>query len=368
MATLEDLNEYKEQLAGVRELLANDPDNEEYKMLEANCLEVIQLTESVLETSIPEEKEKKADLESEPKEAVAVEPAPKPSQSAGGALARSQQVVPSAVPRVPDVPKALEREKKALYARDERCEVRRRKGVASVWYPAAVLSVNVEGNSCNLKFPDAPNKLVENIKFSDMRKLRAVKKVAEVAGLKKGTMAKAFYLEDGLWYNAMVVGTAYEMGGGGAWYYVKFLEYGNTEILPVEYIDASDPTASGDGSEMRRKKRAAVAALSERPVDESVLEVIPPSLELLPSDTPEERESKLKRRKAIKSKNRFLKKDIESNKKQASWQSFQSKISKKRKVASEGGKRKRTGGGWSGPSGGGLMSRLKKKGSLFKRK
>ena len=59
MATLEDLNEYKEQLAGVRELLANDPDNEEYKMLEANCLEVIQLTESVLETSIPEERERK---------------------------------------------------------------------------------------------------------------------------------------------------------------------------------------------------------------------------------------------------------------------------------------------------------------------
>ena len=98
--------------------------------------------------------------------------------------------------------------------------------------------------------------------------------------------------------------------------------YGNVEILPIEYLIPKKPEQMG--------KMAFSTVSTARPMDESALKKIPDYLIIKDTDSEAEKERKRKKIKSIKSKNRFLKKDIESNKRQASWQNFQSSMKKKK--------------------------------------
>ena len=75
-------------------------------------------------------------------------------------------------------------------------------------------------------------------------------------------------------------------------------------------------------------------------MDESALEKIPDHLVIKQTDTEEQKERKRRKIKSIKSRNRFLKKDIQSNKRQASWQNFQSQM-KNRKSGFGNSRKKR---------------------------
>ena len=150
----------------------------------------------------------------------------------------------------------------------------------------------------------------------------------------------AFYVKDDSSYPAEILGVPNLQRFGvsthtleatkSELYEIKYIEYGNTEVLPVEYLRPGKNTA----------KTVFSTVSTDLPMDESALEKIPEHLVIRQTDTEEQRERKRKKIKSIKSRNRFLKKDIQSNKRQASWQSFQSQM-KSRKSGFGNSRKKR---------------------------
>ena len=364
----EDLAEYKEQLAQVQELLSQDPKNEEYLELEKNCLEVIQLTESVLSATDPSNEKATKTVDTSSSTDTLVDRTDD-EENENETKADEHSVCAKVVLRcseggtgkkksrwaIPTIFGALEDEDGKStrtitlppYIVGEHCEVRG-EGAGSdaqAWHPALVVSVDPQTLSCKVKLADAQlGTRTLSVPYLQMRKLKGADNAIDSTSLVKGCAVKAFYVADGLWYDGVIKGVAAELASSG-WYYVQYTNYGNTETLPIEYL----APVRIDVNAQKRK----IVTSGGRPLDESVIEAIPNSLEILPSDTPEERENKLRRRKAIKSKNRFLKKDIDSNKRQASWQTFQSSIATKKTKF----------------GGGGGMSRLAKRpGTLFQKK
>ena len=150
--------------------------------------------------------------------------------------------------------------------------------------------------------------------------------------LKVGTKCMAKYSEDQQFYQAMI--TSITSHG----YQLQYTEYGNHEEVPYEYIkmlnnnDNSNSNSSSSGKNELDNKRS-----KEEKVDdiENSFITIPKSLEILPTDTEEEKNRKRKKIKNIKNKNRIIAKDVEVQKVQKSWQNFVSKVSVEQITATE---------------------------------
>lgn len=128
-----------------------------------------------------------------------------------------------------------------------------------------------------------------------------------------GTVCEAKYSADGVWYKAKIDGI---LEGGK--YQVTYVDYGNKEVVSIANIKP-----------LREEVRQSKNAPLKRPSVPDSIQVIPKSLQILPTDTEDERAAKKKKVHAIKSANRLKNLEEERNVVKNNWVKFQAKPKKK---------------------------------------
>lgn len=151
--------------------------------------------------------------------------------------------------------------------------------------------------------------------------------------IKPGLKCTAKYSGDGRWYAAKVDDVTSE-----STIRVTFTEYGNTEIVPLEYIARGGVAAAGIAKAVPAAPAAAAAGYAVDAGDDSDGEgdkglyaglVIPDHLRCLPTDSPEDRLKKRKRVKALKLAWKQKTSEAAGEKRKGSWQSFLADKSRK---------------------------------------
>lgn len=143
--------------------------------------------------------------------------------------------------------------------------------------------------------------------------------------IKIGTPVQCKYSADVAFYDAVITGVTTHG------YQVLYTAYGNTEDVPYEYLRSISTERGPNAATIA----AAAAKSAKKNADpESSLITIPANLEILPTDTEEEKQKKRKKIKAIKSKNRLITKHVEVQEVQKTWQNFVHKSSKKKSMGS----------------------------------
>jgi hypothetical protein len=147
-----------------------------------------------------------------------------------------------------------------------------------------------------------------------------------------GLECEAKYYADGQWYKAKVESLIHDdkSNNGVGSVTVHFTLYGNTEEVPVEWLRIKKVVKSSSSS---NKSTFSSSSSTYEPAirNEPKILAVPDHLRAKASDTDKERKNKRKRMRSIQNKNRFAKKEIESNQKQASWQNFQRKATTSKK-------------------------------------
>jgi survival-of-motor-neuron-related-splicing factor 30 len=124
-----------------------------------------------------------------------------------------------------------------------------------------------------------------------------------------GTICEAKYSADNSWYKARID----DILEGGK-YNVTYVDYGNREVVSIADIrPLRDVTKQNKNAPLKRPN-----------VPDAIKE-IPKSLQILPTDTEEERAAKKKRVHAIKSGNRLKTLEEERNHVKSNWLKFQAK-------------------------------------------
>lgn len=126
-----------------------------------------------------------------------------------------------------------------------------------------------------------------------------------------GTICEGRYSADGQWYKAKINSI---LDGGK--YHVTYTDYGNEEVVTITDIRPLTDTTKKSITPLKR------------PAVPDAIQEIPKSLQILPTDTEEQRVAKKKKVKAIKSANRLKTMDEEGKSKKSAWQSFQNKPKK----------------------------------------
>lgn len=185
---------------------------------------------------------------------------------------------------------------------------------------AGVILRIIDDNSCVVKYFEHEAEVTLPIDSLQRIALQVEKRSISAADVAVGLRCLCKYSADQLYYDAEVI----EITSHGV--IVKYLQYGNTEEVPLQYL--------------RRKK----AKEGEEKNDGKKIIEISEKLKILPTDTEEvrriiltksccevwvwvqEKLRKKKRIKAIKSHNRAITKEVEMEKTQNSWKSFVNKV------------------------------------------
>jgi hypothetical protein len=160
------------------------------------------------------------------------------------------------------------------------------------------------------------------------------------SSIQEGLECEAKYYVDGQWYDAKIKNVmtsdednSHNSSTGISSVTVDFTLYGNTEHVPVEWlrvkklvkiINKNANEKDGATSTTHKPKKY-------QPVSDPKILKVPDHLRAKEGDTDKERKNKRKRMRSIQNKNRFAKKEIESNQKQASWQNFHHKATTSKK-------------------------------------
>ena len=382
----QDLAELEDTLQTVRELLRHDPKNEEYLQMQKDASEGIEITKALIagladkqghgekcddREEAGQTNKKAAEVESNNSdsqtnvceeqngESSPEEVAPRKGQDKQGSFAEcnvkndttqkqnTDKKIVNMIPKAkksrwgsstaPSIPQFNPQSLK--YKCGDKVEVSINFDDSSaLWYPGIVEGWDRTCDSYDvfvlydLSFRKIPK--------SKLRNLRLLNHEIGWNNLSPGTPVSAFYVKDDASYQAEILGVpnlqrfgvstnTLEAVNGGL-YEIKYSNYGNTEVLPIEYLRPSKKIA----------KKVFSTVSTDLPMDESALEKIPDHLVIKQTDTEEQKERKRRKIKSIKSRNRFLKKDIQSNKRQASWQNFQSQM-KNRKSGFGNSRKKR---------------------------
>jgi survival-of-motor-neuron-related-splicing factor 30 len=159
-----------------------------------------------------------------------------------------------------------------------------------------------------------------------------------------GTICEGRYSADGVWYKAKI-NTILE----GGKYHVTYTDYGNEEVVSITDIRPLQEIA----------KKSTTLPL-KRPAVPDAIQQIPKSLQVLPTDTEDQRLAKKKKIKAIKSANRLKTMDEDGKSKKTAWQSFQNKPKKNVPMSFTGRKKesifKSSDGGKIGVTGSGMYT------------
>lgn len=145
--------------------------------------------------------------------------------------------------------------------------------------------------------------------------------------IRPGMKCSAKFTGDGKWYPAKVDDVTSESA-----IRVTFTEYGNTEIVCLEYVARGSVAAPGIAKAV--PAAAAISGAGDEGGDDDDDEgkgiyaglVIPDHLRCLPTDSPEDRLRKKKRVKALKLAHKQRVTEAISEKKKGSWQSFQKSV------------------------------------------
>ena len=208
------------------------------------------------------------------------------------------------------------------------------------WYPVGVVGGD-GGDAPTVRFFGfGQNKTVS------FRELRAMPPLAagflSPVTVQDGLDCEAKYYADGVWYAARVQKVTKDAQLGDC-VQVLFTKYGNVEEVPLGYLrvsgsaaaSSSSSAAASSGKDRKRSSSSSVAAASSLSASalpakkKHKIMAIPDKLLAKEGDTDKERDAKRKRMRAIKSKNRFAKMEMESIERQSSWQSFHKKKTKK---------------------------------------
>jgi len=141
-----------------------------------------------------------------------------------------------------------------------------------------------------------------------------IQEVAASKGLAVGTRCQAIYSVDGNWYDAKIE-TITDEG-----FTVTFVGYGNTDL-----ITNPDFIKTKEQKQLKKRKREEFDTASA-----AVLQNIPKSLQILPTDSEKVRKIKKRRIKAIKAKVKLQKVEQDRNDRKKNWQSFLNNFGKKK--------------------------------------
>jgi survival-of-motor-neuron-related-splicing factor 30 len=109
-------------------------------------------------------------------------------------------------------------------------------------------------------------------------------------------------------------------------YSVTYSDYGNVEEVPLEYLR---PIATLAPSNTEEAASSSTSSSKDAKKDTLALIAIPENLQVLPTDTEEEKRRKYKKLKAIKNKNHQIQQEIQVKEVQQSWQKFVQKGTKR---------------------------------------
>ncbi|DAZ98498.1 TPA: hypothetical protein N0F65_004935 [Lagenidium giganteum] len=276
---------FTEQLESIHELLQTDSENMEYINIAKDLVEVIRLTNEMIELKMNGKGGEAATTG--PTDAVAAVPAPVFPEDASSTVAELK------------------------FAPGTMVEA----SSQGTWYPAFIESVT-DMNTYNVHYLGFGSK--DELKESMLRAISPDPQAyADQGDVSVGMRCEAKYYVDGQYYVCSVTETT-DHG-----FRVLFDGYGNSEEVPLEYMRPVRETVPSAAAVAVSQKEAAPKVVLNKPIK------IPENLQILPTDTEEEKERKRKRIKSIKSLNRHKNYENERNLKQQDWKSFQSKAMKK---------------------------------------
>mmetsp|Transcript_2281 Transcript_2281/g.6484 ORF Transcript_2281/g.6484 Transcript_2281/m.6484 type:complete len:320 (+) Transcript_2281:921-1880(+) len=264
----EKLRTYGEQLAQVEQLLAADPQNEQFLKLRQDLQEVTKLTEDLLKYKHNEAGE----------------------QAAAGADADADAAGDGEAIDIDPFQVGM------------RCEGR----FDDKWYPAVITAV--AGGSYTVVFIGFGN--TEVLDSDGIRPL-ICENPLDPAKIAVGYECVGRFSGDGKYYD-VVVEAVTDFG-----YKVNFIEYGNSEELPLEYLRQRD--AAGNVPDANELVREADGTYR-----------IPEHLKVQPTDSEQERLRKRRRVKALKQKMKQAEQDAARDQSKNSWLAFQNKGAKRK--------------------------------------
>ena len=282
----EKLNNYSIQLQKVEDLIEKDPENEDWKKLQNDLLEVMELTRTLIKK---QESESDAILDIRK----------------GAEIVHKPKVEVDEKSWYPSVGDACE----AIYD--------------NKWYPVSVTASSEQ--NFTVKFYTFGNE--DNVPLTNLRPLQNVAEIPiQLNQVQIDQQYQALFSADRKWYDAKVTG----IHSRGVT--VTYTQYGNNEEVPFEWLRIS-----------LKKKKEKKGGDSEKSSDDVEKETnvsrgngelkfikIPEYLKVKSSDSEAERKRKKKKLNLIHKRNKRTKVTLERKKQQNSWLKFQKKVSGKR--------------------------------------
>lgn len=287
---------YEQQLSQVNDMLAYDPQNTQFLQLKVDLDQVILLTTDLIKNTV----------------------------AANSIVAQSAFVEAKAAPSAVVAPSSTG---EIEIVKTGTIEVGETVEVSGDRVYAGVVTGIINETEYKVKYFEYDSEV--SLPVSSLSRIRHVYPLIKPqSSVKIGMTCQCKYSADQNFYEAIIT----EITANG--YQVMFPQYGNGEEVPYEYltpsavvektVDRAEETTAASTSTKDIKKAAG---------EDSALIPIPVNLQILPTDTEEEKIRKKKKIKAIKSKNRLISKDVEVQEVQKTWQNFVNKSSKKKSLS-----------------------------------
>jgi survival of motor neuron-related-splicing factor 30 len=192
-------------------------------------------------------------------------------------------------------------------------------------FAAVITSLLPDKENCTVKYFEYFDSADVTLPLTSVVHLSSVANNSEIpcsVQIEPGLRCRCKYSADQIIYEAVVdkVVTGQQLSSThrGSSYAVTFAGYGNSEIVPIEYIQLLP-------SEAPVATHAAATANKTADGLDSLI-AIPENLKIKPTDSEEEKLRKKKKIKAIKSRNRLISKGNEQTETKNSWQKFVKKV------------------------------------------
>lgn len=293
---------YRGQLEQVNQLLEIDSSNEQFIGLKEDLEKVISLTENLLEQVLA--------MESAPattSSATANET--NGSYSPSGAAYDPEEAINTVIETTTTTSEAAVSLAKPFKVGD-RIEVL---GGARVF--SGVVTSLLNDTECHIRYYEFPDSEVK-LPYTSLQPIPPGSFSRDQVTV--GLQCQCKYASDLQYYAATVTGIT-QYG-----YTVTYTEYGNVEEVPLEYLRPNPALASTNTTtEVDAPKE------TKETKKELTLIAIPDNLQILPTDTEEEKRRKYKKLKVIKNKNHQIQQELQVKEVQQSWQKFVQKGAKR---------------------------------------
>jgi len=310
------LSSYESDLSQIQLLLKENPNDQNLLKLEGDLVQVIQLTKTLIS--------ERATLVSTAKADNILE------TSASGIVAKGPNTTVASAVTSDFQPNTVKKKKKSVSSSfyiGGRCEVE----FNGRWYASVIDNISTDDSDTD---PDEKlfdiryivnNREEKKIKFSAgrIRKIRERKDKPglDIFSLKLGASVFAKYSGDGEWYKAKVIEIAKE----GC--VVKYVEYGNKEKVPFEYMYYDKSAETEPSTPYAINSATASAHGIQNPATRSS---VPEHLKILPTDTEAIQKNKKRKLKDLKRRSKNALEEHMSEQRQRGWQNFQAKKKGKR--------------------------------------